>query len=551
MAEDTFKIILAACDAQISRTGRPDTGPVSDLVSWCSETRRHGELLVLRRALSELIGCGRCDALQLEHVGGWLRDALTWDAPNDLDAYMQAMEFDRRKEARYWLPRRRQLMCLCRALEWLETAPEAEFLNVSMPPRTGKSTGCGFFMTWHFGRSPRTSNLMTGYADKLTKHFYSQAIEFVTDPEYRFSEVFPDAPLVWQSAEDSAFSLQRKGSYPTCTCRTIGGTLTGATEVGEGGILYADDLIKDNIEAKSPTRLESKWDMYVNQAYDRRKTGARQLMVGTRWAVGDVQGRMMELHRGEDGFRDLTIPALDPKTGESNFDYLYGVGFDRHYYLDMRKTTDQYTYDAKYNGRPKVREGQLFAPDSLTYYTSLPAGEPERVIAVVDTKGRGTDYCAMPVVGSWRQDPDRWYMFDAVCENGLPAVADQKVAAAIVRDRVQVCQFESNREGASIRDRIAKAVEEAGGLCSCTLKYTGTNKETRIMAASQWVCDHVVFRDPSGYEYGDYMVFMDQLTGFSLDGKNEHDDAPDSLSMLAELLASSVRRKAEPVRRPF
>ena len=378
-------------------------GTYRDLMALVREPgmATHGALLGARSALSRAIGGGWATSAELEWLVGALRDALTLDAPNDLDAYMQAMEFDRSPEGRLWLPRRGRLMRLCRDLQWFETDPGAEFLSVSMPPRTGKSSICSMAMTWHLGRDPMHSNLMTAHSDKLTKHFYQQCLQFVSDQEYRFAECFPDAPLVWQSGEDEAFSLRRRGAYPSCTCRSVEGTLTGAVEVGEGGWLYADDLVKDLEEAMSPRRLQSKWEAYVNQCYDRRKRGARQLMVGTRWDVADPIGRMVALHEGEPGFRVLTIPALDPETGESNFDYLYGVGFDRHYYLDMRRTTDEATYAAKYDGDPFVRQGQLYSPDALERYLALPDGEPSRVVAVVDTKGAGSDYQACPVAAKW------------------------------------------------------------------------------------------------------------------------------------------------------
>lgn len=529
-----------------------DMEPVADMMAYLSEFDRDPDCThEARRVISSYIDSGNLKADQLERCADWLRTALTIDAPYELDAFMQAMEFDREPESRLWLPRRKHLWRMCRELEWLEFHDGECLLTISMPPRTGKSSIAGMFMVWHFGRHPQTANLMTGYADKLTRHFYTQELIYITDPEYRYEEIFPDAPLVWQSAEDEAFSVGKHLSYPTCTCRTIGGTLTGAVEVGEGGILYSDDLIKDNEEATSPTRLESKWDAYVNQAYDRRKKGAKQLMIGTRWAVKDPIGRMLELNDGSDSCHELTIPALDPVTGESNFDYLYGKGYDRQYFIDMQMTTDSFTYKAKYDGRPEVREGQLFAPDSLRRYMSLPAGEPQKVYATVDTKGKGADYCAMPVLAWWESDPSSYYMIDCICDNSIPSIVDRRVAAAIVKNGVQLAQFESNREGDRIAEDIRNVLDDGGYLCAITKKFSSSNKETRILAASEWICTHVVFRDRQMYSQGDYERFMNQLTGFTLDSKNPHDDAPDALSMFALMVASEIRRKAEPMKRPF
>ena len=543
--------IISAIDA------RPrDLGAYRDLMALqrdkhLKDASDHSELLECRRVISAAIGGGWADADGLEFLGRALRDALTWDGPFDFDAFAQAMEFDRDPEQRLWLPRRKCLWRLYKELQWFETDPEAEFLSVSMPPRTGKSSTCSLGMVWHLGRDPMHANLMVGHSDTLSQHFYDQCLEFVSDPMYRFTEVFPDSPLVHKSALNESFSLRRKNPYPSCTCRSISGTLTGAVEVGEGGWLYADDLVKDLEEATSPRRLEAKWEAYVNQCYDRRKTGAKQLMVGTRWDIKDPIGRMTDLHRGESGFRTLTIPALDPKTGESNFDYLYGVGFDRKYYIDMRKTTDSATYAAKYDGKPKVRQGQLFNPDELERYVSLPSGSPSRVVAVVDTKGAGEDYCAMPVAAQWDGSP-KWFIVDFLCDNSTPNVVNTRLAQWIERYGVQQVRFESNAAGGKVAEDVDAALKARGVLCSVQKKYTMSNKETRILAASPWVLEHLLFRSEDNIEPGsDYDVAMSQLVSFVLDGKNPHDDAPDALSMLADLLSKSTRAKARAVKRPF
>ena len=405
--------------------------------------------------------------------------------------------------------------------------------------------------TWHMGRDPKPSNLMTAHSDALTQHFYEQLLEFISDPRYRYRDIFPDSPLVWQSAEYEAFSLREKNSYPTCTCRSVSGTLTGAVEVGEGGWLGADDLIKELEEALSPRRLQVKWEKFVNQCYDRRKKGSKVLMIGTRWAVEDPIGRMLSLHEGEPGFHELTIPALDPATGESNFDYLYGLGFDRRYYLDMMRTTDSATYEAKYNGRPIKREGQLFAPDNLDRYLTVPAGDPSQVVAAVDTKGTGTDYEAMPVLAQWDGNP-KWFLVDCICDNGTPDVVNRRVADCIARNGVMRARFESNNGGDKYAQDVADMLSGIGHLCSVEKKRTSSNKATRILAAQSWIQENVVFPDRAAYSpNGDMRRFMEQLTGYVLDGKNPHDDAPDSLSMAADMLTRRRRATARATARRF
>ena len=133
----------------------------------------------------------------------------------------------------------------------------------------------------------------------------------------------------------SIIDSPKKKRFPTITCRSISGTLTGAVEIGTGGILYVDDIIEDLEESLNPVRLQNKYDAYLNQLKDRKKLGASELMVGTRWNVADPLGRIEEQYRDNSRYRFRVIPALNDE-GESNFNYKYGVGFDTAYYEDMK-----------------------------------------------------------------------------------------------------------------------------------------------------------------------------------------------------------------------
>ena len=64
----------------------------------------------------------------------------------DFDSYCIALEWYREPEKRFYLPRRKVLKPLVDDLQDLFDG-KLDFLGVSMPPRTGKSTLCILFMT--------------------------------------------------------------------------------------------------------------------------------------------------------------------------------------------------------------------------------------------------------------------------------------------------------------------------------------------------------------------------------------------------------------------
>ena len=72
--------------------------------------------------------------------------ALLFDAPYDFQAYCMYIEWNRANDKRFYLPRRKQLLQVVKALQRLAD-DELDLLAVSMPPGTGKSTLAIFFLT--------------------------------------------------------------------------------------------------------------------------------------------------------------------------------------------------------------------------------------------------------------------------------------------------------------------------------------------------------------------------------------------------------------------
>lgn len=468
-------------------------------------------------------------------------------APVDFDSYMLFMEWRREPEKRFYAPRRAVLLPLVGDLQDLAD-DRLDFLAISLPPRVGKSTLCIFFLTWVMGRNPERANVMSGHSDKLTKGFHQEALGIILDGEtYRFGEVFPDAPFVDKSYADETISLKRRSRFPTLTCRSVDGTLTGAVEAGRDALLYCDDLVSDREEALSSDRMEKLYSAYLNQLRDRKLDGAKELHVGTRWVPNDVIGRIEEEHGDDPRYRFTVLPALNDD-GETNFTYLYGLGFSTKYYEDMRASLinagEEDSWAAKYMGEPMWIGGLMFGADEISWYDQLPGGEPDGVIAVCDTKDRGADYACLPVAKIYG---DRYYIDDVVCDNSLPEVVEPKIASALVRNGVGLARFESNSAGGRIADDIAEACRRAGHSVDIRKKFSTENKETRIITDSMWIKEHCLFR--SDHPSRDYDRFISMLTHYTTEGRNKHDDAPDAMSMLKRFATSMSLAKVTPTRR--
>jgi len=467
-------------------------------------------------------------------------------AQDDFDSYCIYLEWNRAPQKRFYLPRRKVLYPLVQDLQDLADG-KIDFLGVSMPPRTGKSTLCIFFMTWLMGRNPDTANVMSGHSDKLTNGFYREVLTILTDNEtYLWADVFPTVRLVETSAKNETIDLNRKKRFPTFTARSIGGTLTGAVEIGEGGCLYVDDLIEDLEESLNPDRLQAKYDAYLNQLKDRKKEGAKELIVGTRWNVLDPLGRVQQQYADNPRYRFRVIPALNEK-GESNFVYDYGLGFSTEYFLDMKASLDDATWCAKYMGRPYVREGLLFPADELRYYNgTLPDGEPYKV-AVCDVAWGGGDSLAMVFAYVYGNDV---YIHDVIFNKGDKTVTQPLIIGRVKQLMPNKIRFEANNGGGEYADTINEKLR-SDGVHINIIARKAPNNQSKMGRIIQFAPDikRFYFRDAKNRSQ-EYQAFMDELTTFSQAGKNAHDDAPDSLAMLADELYHGPAR-VEVATRPW
>lgn len=523
---------------------RGDTKAYEDYLGLVNKARDYNKCKWLRQAIREEVIESE-DVQEIELLLDVLKKSYLIFAKDCFEDFCIYLEWEREPARKFYEPRKKVLKVLVDDLQDLADG-EIDFLGVSLPPRVGKSTLCIFFMTWLMGRKPHIANVMSGHSDKLTDGFYREALNIISGEEYLWKDVFPDVEMVENSAKNETIDLGKKKRFPTFTARSIGGTLTGAVEIGEGGCLYVDDLIEDLEESLNPDRLQAKYDAYLNQLKDRKKDGAFELMVGTRWNVLDPLGRIAEQYEDNPRYRFRVIPALD-EFGKSNFEYDYGVGFSTEYYTDMKASIDDATWCAKYMGNPYIREGLLFPADELNYYNGvLPDGDCYRV-ACCDVAWGGGDSLSMPFAWVFGSDI---YIGDVVFNTGDKDVTRPIVIDRIKKNKPQEVEFEANNGGHEYSDIVDQRLREDGVHLSITNRKapSNTSKFGKILEFTPDI-KKFYFLD-SKHRSPEYEKFMKELTLFSQTGKNKHDDAPDSLAMLAKKIFSGSNR-VEIVKRPF
>lgn len=480
---------------------------------------------------------------------GLYNDCLLYRSPYKFDDYMLYVEKSRAPEKQFYLPRRKILKTVVDDLQDLEDG-KLDFYGLSLPPRTGKSTLCIFFLSWVMGKRPNSHNAMSGHSGILADGFYDEAMNIIISEEYCFHDVFPGLKLESKSAEKKEINLDKPDRFATLTCRGIDGTWTGAVDISADGYLYVDDLVRDRTESLSPVRLENRYQDYLNILVDRKNDGTRELMVGTRWNVLDPLGKVEKQYKDNPRYRFRKIPALDDK-GESNFNYLYGKGFSTEYFLRLKERLDKNEWEAKYQQRPFTREGLLFPEDELkTYNGVLPQDGLVRKVAVCDVAWGGGDSLSMPF--AYVYDDGRVFLPDWIFNRGDKTVTKPIVIGKTMHHKPNQEHFEANNGGDEYADDIDRQLKESGFKTNIT-HSKASNQITKLAKIIQCAPDikaNFYFLDKE-HRDKEYQDAIDELTMFVQIGKNEHDDAADSLSQLQNFINGGFIAKVTAMQRPF
>ena len=404
-----------------------------------------------------------------------------------------------------------------------------------------------FYIPWVIGRHIDDYNIFASHSGGICRMFYDAVDALTSSPEYKYAEIFPEVKRYSTNAKEMQINFGKYKPFKSLSCVSVGQNLAGRVRANR--LLLCDDLCSGIEEAVSKPRLDKLWQSYSVDLLQRRIDKCKELHTATRWSVHDVIGRLKIKYAGNSRARFIAVPDIDPVTGESNFNYKYGVGFSKEYFEDVANTMDDVSYRCLYKNEPIERDGLLYPEESLRRYLTLPDREPDAVLGVCDTKQKGTDYMFLPCMYQYGTD---YYMDDCICSNESDyEIQYQRIADIIIRNKMQMVDFESNSGG----DRVATEVENrirGKQNCGITMHYTTQNKETKIIVNAEWVKKHVLFKDKSLYTpKSDYGVAMGMITTYTVAGKNAHDDPEDGLAQFAIFSNNLTGAKTEILNSPF
>lgn len=481
---------------------------------------------------------------------------LLAEAQNKIvDSGFMYLEKKREPKERFYMPRRKQFLKigLTQALQGM-IDDKYDILCVSLIPGAGKTTVEKMFNALVAGWYPKDFSLFYSHSGDITRMYFDGVYDIVTNSdEYTWNEIFPNLHVTNTNAKLEQFNIGKYKPFPSVQCTSVGSKNSG--KVRSSKYLLVDDLIGGVEEALNPTILDKLWNKYAVDARQRKIQdtdghNCKEIHIATRWSVRDVIGRIQNMYAGNPRVKVIAVPDIDPETGESNFDYEFS-GFTKEFFEDQQLLMDDISYRCLYKQEPIEREGLLFPDDKIRRYLNLPHGEPEIITAQCDTKGKGTDYFVMPILQKYGED---YYCVDCVCDNTADYEMQYENAANVIaNNKVQECEFERNAGGDRVAMEVNKRVLSKGWVCNITDMPTETNKEARIFQCSNWILQHVIFKDSQLYSPKEpYGVMVGLLKQYSVSGKKQLDDVPDVFSNFAlRITQSNKTAKIEAAINPF
>lgn len=505
-----------------------------------------------RKSVDKYVRWVRAEARKIKSAKMYnlIRRTYMFAGQYNFDAFMIAMEFDREPKARFWLPRRKVLEGkhkIATQIQEFMDDPNSLFLSFSQAPGTGKSTLIKFLLAYIAGTDPKSANIYCSYSDGLVKMMHDSVKAMLTDPEYCFSEIFPGIGSPDVSAEYKTISYRRPGDFPTIGLISLGGSVTGRTRANR--MLVADDLVKNKEEARSPERLDKLYNDYA-ATLSTRCIGdkVKIVMLGTRWSAYDPIGRMEADHGDDPRYKFIAIPVWD-ENEVSNFEYDHPDRYTTEKIRDIKNTIDSADFECLFMQHGIEKEGLAFPSDGLRYYNGvLPDGEPDNIVFTNDVAWGGGDSLSMPVGYVYGEDV---YIHDWIFDRRDKSVTKPRVIAKILANKVKMGQTEANNGGEEYSDDVYRILrQDYGYSINMSHKKAPTNmaKLTRIEQHAPTI-RNFYFRDANSRD-DDYRKAMAELTSFSFTSKNLHDDAADSLAMMAGYIFGG-QKIVTVARRPF
>lgn len=227
-------------------------------------------------------------------------------------------------------------------------------------------------------------------------------------------------------------------------------------------LMIIDDPVKTKEEAYSETYREKVWGEWQNSLKTRLSSGAKVVLVMTRWHEDDLAGRILET---EKNVVHLNIPCeaeegdiLGRKVGEGLFPEIgKGTEWKDAFKASYVTSEGMDTWNALFQGRPSAQQGNIFKRDWWKRYDVLPALHLTILSVDAAFKDKSTsDKVAMTV---WGKNGTNVYLVDLLNKQlGFVETLDAIRNFKIKYPQINMILIEDKANGSAIIQTLRREI---------------------------------------------------------------------------------------------
>ena len=214
---------------------------------------------------------------------------------------------------------------------------------------------------------------------------------------------------------------------------------------------------------------------------------------------------------------------------DENENMLCDTILDREAYAEIEAVADPHILAANYMMQRLDIKGRLYS--GFKTYAKLPKGTTGTV-SYTDTADEGNDYLCSVVA---KTHGVFWYVTDLIYTQAAQEETEVSVSDMFVRNETTFDMVESNAGGRAFARNVIRIIKEKGKRSFVRWFHQSENKRSRILTHNTTVQKYVLF--PEGWN-DKWPEFYSAVINYQKEGKNEHDDAPDTLTGLVEKTGS-------------
>jgi predicted phage terminase large subunit-like protein len=432
-------------------------------------------------------------------------------------------------------PKHEYLYRLCDILEKLyrgtlinpKTGQVCRNLITCLPRRWGKSFTYTLFEAWCLGQNPLELLITISYNAELATDFSvavrNKILEECDDPsKIIYSDIFPMTKMA--KGSKSVLKWRLDGSPRNNYLGTgVDGTLTGKGAT----ILVVDDLIRNAKEAYNDQALEDHYKFWTGSVLQVVENNGIKIVNFTRWRNEDLIGKILNGPTGDSWYL-YSIEACingEMQCPPSILSY--------ESYKALEAEMDPLIFRANYHQETVDFQGRLY---DLKTYDLLPK-ECDKTVCLVDVATSGNDYLCAIIA---RVCNGQAWITDVIHTQEDTEKSEIMLVDALIKNEVDECIIESNSAGGLFAKNISRRLQEKM-IWNINIEtfFQSSNKTTRILTASSIVNKSIFVP----YDWNKWKSFYREIQGYQKMGKNKHDDAADTISLLAERLDGSIGAK--------